>query len=218
MAKHYFKQQKGLVGQAFSFDALHCQPTLLQEINKQEGAYLVQVKGNQPTLQEDLAWLAQASPVQATFHTFNKGHGRLEERKAWLYEIETACLETRWHKAHLQSMIIVERSTEQLKTHHKTQEKAYYISNLAATQKNGQELIEAISGHWQVESNNYIRDTSFGEDAIRTKKAGLIRTIAVFLNLAINQLQKCNQVGNLNITRENIAYNRKLIYPCFNTG
>ena len=218
LVNHYFKQQHDLASQAFSLDALHCHPALLREINEKEGAYLVQVKDNQPTLREDLAWLAQASPVQTTFHTVDKGHGRLEERKAWLYAVETACLEKRWHQAHLQSMIIVERSTEQLKTQRKTQEKACYISNLEVTPRNGQQLVQAIRGHWQIESNNYIRDTSFGEDRIRTKKPNLMRTMAACLNVAINQLQRCNQVGNLNITRENIAYDRELLYSCFNTS
>ncbi len=41
--------------------------------------------------------------------------------------------------------------------------------------------------------------------------------MAVFLNIAINQLQKYNQVGNLNITRETIAYNPERLPDCFDT-
>lgn len=218
LVSHHFSQQHDLGNQAFSLDALHCHPALLKEIDRKEGVYLVQVKGNQPALEEDLAWLTQVSEVQAMFHTVDKGHGRLEERKAWLYAVEPACLEKRWHKAHLQSIIIVERSTERLKTKRKTLEKACYISNVEATPRNGEQLVQAIRGHWQIESNNYIRDTSFGEDRIRTKKPNLMRTMAAFLNVAINQLQRCNLAGNLNITRENIAYDRELLYACFNTS
>lgn len=33
-----------------------------------------------------------------------------------------------------------------------------------------EELGQAIRRHWQVETNNYIRDVSFREDAMRSKK------------------------------------------------
>ncbi len=33
-----------------------------------------------------------------------------------------------------------------------------------------EELAQAIRGHWQVETNNHIRDVSFREDEMRSKK------------------------------------------------
>jgi len=177
----------------------------------------VQVKGNQPILAEDLAFQEQASVSKGCLRMVEKAHGRIEQRKASLYEAEIDCLETRWQKANIQSMVVIERTIEQVKTNRKSYEKAYYISNVTAHTKNVNQLFDAIRGHWRVESNNYIRDTTFGEDCIRTKKPGLIRNMAAFLNLVINQLQKYNRLANLNIVRENIAYDRGLLSSCFNT-
>jgi len=218
LVRDHFRQKTALIGQAYSFDALHCHPGVLAQINRKKGFYLAQVKGNQPILAEDLTFQEQVALRKGCLQSVEKAHGRIEQRKASLYEVEIDCLEPRWRKANVQSMVVIERETERCKTTQKSYEKAYYISNMTAHTSNGTKLFKAIRGHWRVESNNYIRDATFGEDGIRTKKAGLIRTMAAFLNLAINQLQKCNQLANLNITRENIAYDRGLVCQCFATG
>ena len=218
LVRDHFRQETDLSGQAYSLDALHCHPGVLAEIDSKQGFYLTQVKGNQPILAEDLVFQEQVSSSQGSLQSVEKAHGRIEQRRASLYGIEVDCLESRWHKANVQSMMVIERKTERCKTSLKSCEKAYYISNMAAHPDNGIALFNAIRGHWRVESNNYIRDTTFGEDDIRTKKCGLIRTLATFLNLAINQLQKRNQLANLNILRESIAYERDLLYQCFAIG
>ena len=43
-----------LEGITFTMDALHCQKETIKEIIESKNNYIVQVKGNQPTLQEDL--------------------------------------------------------------------------------------------------------------------------------------------------------------------
>ena len=217
LVRDYFRQETDLARQAYTFDALHCYPGLLAQINDMHGFYLMQVKGNQPILAEDLAFQEQASVSMDCMQTAEKAHGRIEQRKASLYEVEIDCVEPRWRKANIKSMMVVERETEQCKTSRKSYEKAYYISNITAHPGNGIELFNAIRKHWRVESNNYIRDATFGEDCIRTRKTGLIRNMAAFLNLAINQLKKHNQAANLNIVRENLAYDRGLLTSCFGT-
>ncbi|MEM6846408.1 MAG: hypothetical protein AAF632_29650 [Bacteroidota bacterium] len=116
-----------------------------------------------------------------------KGHGRIEQRKAWLYVVEIDCLEPRWRKARVQSMMVIERETERCETAQKSYEKAYSISNIMAHPSSSIELFNAIRGHWRVESNKYIRDVTFGEDSIRTTKSGLIRALAACFKLAINR-------------------------------
>jgi len=43
-----------LEGVTFTMDALHCQKETMKEIIESKNNYIVQVKGNQPTLQENL--------------------------------------------------------------------------------------------------------------------------------------------------------------------
>ena len=76
-------------------------------------------------------------------------------------------------------------------------------------------LFGAVRNHWRVEVNNYIRDTNFGEDQIRTTKAHLIRSVASFINLSMNMLQRNNPQANLNVVRENCHFQRDAIIPFF---
>jgi predicted transposase YbfD/YdcC len=46
-------------------------------------------------------------------------------------------------------------------------EKSYYLTNEIG---NYEELAQAIRQHWQVETNNHIRDVSLREDEMRSKK------------------------------------------------
>ncbi len=43
----------------------------------------------------------------------------------------------------------------------------YYMSNIVGEYE---ELAEAIRKHWQVETNNHVRDVSLQEDKMRSKK------------------------------------------------
>ncbi len=43
----------------------------------------------------------------------------------------------------------------------------YYMSNIVGEYE---ELAEAIRKHWQVETNNHVRDISLQEDKMRSKK------------------------------------------------
>ncbi|MGY0408737.1 MAG: hypothetical protein ACWIPJ_10360, partial [Polaribacter sp.] len=58
------------------------------------------------------------------------------------------------------------------KTNKVSKEKSYPISNKNQTEINTKEYFQAIRNHWQIESNNYLRDrdTTFREDKIKCFK------------------------------------------------
>jgi hypothetical protein len=53
-----------LEGVTFTMDALHCQKQTVKEIIESKNNYIVQVKGNQPTLQEDLKKTSKISYLE----------------------------------------------------------------------------------------------------------------------------------------------------------
>lgn len=59
------------------------------------------------------------------------------------------------------------RETEELKSGKNASKESYYLSNEVG---NYEELAQAIRLHWQVETNNHIRDVSLREDEMRSKK------------------------------------------------
>jgi predicted transposase YbfD/YdcC len=66
----------------------------------------------------------------------------------------------------------VRRTREELKTQKRGQEESYYVTNEVG---NYEELSAGIRNHWQVETDNYVRDVSLQEDALRSQSQGLQR-------------------------------------------
>jgi len=51
-------------------------------------------------------------------------------------------------------------------------------------------LFRAVRGHWNVETNNYIRDVTFKEDHLKTKEPILSKVMACCRTLALTFLNK----------------------------
>ena len=64
-------------------------------------------------------------------------------------------------------MIQISRDSQELKSGKRSREADYYLTNEVG---NYEELWRAVRRHWQVETNNHIRDVSLKEDRLRSKK------------------------------------------------
>lgn len=84
-------------------------------------------------------------------------------------------------------MIRLKRNITEVKTQKKSTEISYYISN---QDNNYLELCHAIRGHWSVEVNNHVRNVTFAEDDLTTKKT-LSRSMAGLRTLASGILNQC---------------------------
>ena len=215
IVNEYFQDKIELSGSGFSFDALHNGNVLLGDIAGKGGIYLAQIKKNQSILWDDLGAIRAYAQSFHTDKTIEKGHGRIETRKVWCFPISPECVDDRWEEADITSFIYLERERIQVKTGKISNEVVYFISNLPAIPKNGPILFEAVRRHWRVETNNNIRDSNFGEDKIISRKGMLQRSLAAFLNIAINRLKTINQQNNLNVVREEICEDRNLLYQLF---
>lgn len=186
----------GLVSGKVSLDAGHAYPDPLEPIHQAGGRYVVQIKQNQPQLFEALAQSAeqaeqrdQRDPTESpslgvVSTTVDKGHGRLEERIGRIRALNRGVLAERWEPTGMQTLIVMDRRTEELKTGKTSVERSYYVSNQPPP-GHEQELFDAVRGHWRIESTHYIRDVTLNEDHIRTKNAdagqilSLLRTVAL---------------------------------------
>ena len=67
-----------------------------------------------------------------------------------------------------------------------TVEIGYYASSLTVQERNDQEILDIIRGHWSAIENgtHYRRDVSLGEDACRTKDRNAAAVLASLRNLA----------------------------------
>ena len=80
-----------------TIDAMGCQRDIAQKIIDRDGHYVLALKGNQSTLQEDVQMfmdevIASAATQQHVdyYETVEKSHGRIEVRKCW------TCWEVDW--------------------------------------------------------------------------------------------------------------------------
>ncbi|WP_221899776.1 transposase [Bathymodiolus platifrons methanotrophic gill symbiont] len=89
---------------------------------------------------------------------------------------------------------MVERETFEVSKQKTTFETSYYVSNLmletSAANSLVQEMAQAIRQHWGVESNNWIRDSSFNEDHIKTKAGNQAQVMALLRGLAIELIRR----------------------------
>ncbi len=116
----------------------------------------------------------------------------MEERKYQTYNIENEYFDERWEGAHFQTLVKVNRTIYDCKSKNTYKEIAFYISNQSVKNKTDFQLAHAIRGHWQVETNNHIRDVTFREDQQRTIKTGVTKMLATCRTFVINLLHQLN--------------------------
>jgi len=181
-------EEQNLWSYKMTLDALHLNPKTTAGLHQKGGGYLIQAKDNQETLLDQMKTIAETGDPLGYSESVDKAHGRLEERKASFFAIESSLLDVRWNKSGLKGLVVMERTTEILKTGKITKEISYYVTNQpVGTTQAQQELFQAIRRHWGVESDHWIRDVTFNEDHVKSTATNrgqilaLLRTLTLYL-------------------------------------
>ncbi|MGB3586877.1 MAG: ISAs1 family transposase [Tunicatimonas sp.] len=207
-------QEDALASQHLTFDALHTQSQTLEMVQNAKGTYIAQVKANQPVLLEDLQDHIKLIAPIAKQETSEKGHGRIERRKASFYPTDAVCFEEKWDSSKFAVLVVVERESTQCKTGKVSRETSYYLSNASIEQITPQEFLQAIRQHWSIEADNWVRDATFREDRIRCKEPARSKTLASIISVAGNLLRQ-QKKGYLKAMQEELTYNLSLAVPLF---
>lgn len=168
-------KDNNLESQKISMDALHCKPNTLEPIHESGGIYLVGLKDNQKELLSECVDVIRFSKPIFSFiqaecspdASIKPKHGRIEKREYQIFDISKEENHERWTNCKISTLIKVKRDITEVKAQKKYIEISYYISNQI---DNYLELCHAIRGHWSVEVNNHIRDVTFAEDDLTSKK------------------------------------------------
>lgn len=187
-------KETGLEKQKVSLDAHHCNPETTRQIHKAGGIYLTQVKENQKVLIQQCKTLEASQPSLAEIIEHDKANGRVTTRRSQLFPMVSLSLAPRWMDSAVSSCLIVERETFELTTQKTTVDISYYISNqvisVSTIQATAKELNQAVRRHWGVESGNWIRDVTFGEDLVKTKAGNQAQIMGRLRSLSIALLRK----------------------------
>jgi predicted transposase YbfD/YdcC len=162
-----------LQGAVVTIDAMGCQKEIAAEIRGRGADFVLQVKGNQEHLEEDIvdafAAMDEASSKERTkqgfevFETSDAKHGRKEHRRCEALPVpETVRNRDEWKD--LTSICRVARIYEE--NGESKSEVRYFISSLSAEAKC---LAKAVRGHWGVENGlHWVLDMAFDDDRNRT--------------------------------------------------
>ncbi|MCP3930333.1 MAG: ISAs1 family transposase [Bacteroidetes bacterium] len=198
--------ETGAINQKVTMDALHLCPSMTEPIVEAGGIYLIGLKANQEELLEDMKKDASFLKPLNQLVTVDKGHGRLEKRSYFHYDIGWEYFEDRWAKSNFQSLFKVERNRIILNTNKQSNETAYYISN--GTPDETEDYFNAIRCHWSVEVSNHVRDKTLQEDDLKTKKTIVTKVFSGLRTLVIKLLgliKPKNMVAQLELFQDNFS-------------
>ena len=189
-------------GRVVTADALHTQTAFAQVVLDQGGDYLLCVKGNQPTLYDDIA-LAFADPATCcspTVCTTDRRRGRTEVRS-----LRT----TTDLNGYLISIPQVGQVAELTRTVTRkgkvTVEVVFLVTSRTPARGSPRQLLAWIRGHWSIEARHHVRDGSFSEDHSRLRSGHAPQIMAAVRNLCITLLHRTNH-PEISAARRSFAY------------
>jgi predicted transposase YbfD/YdcC len=180
-------------GAIITIDAMGCQKKIAKTITDQKADYVLALKENQKTLENDVVEFFQQQLKESFRHshvdrhqTLDKGHGRIERRTYystsdvdWLKQYHGD-----WSKLNSIGMVESQR-TEKGET---STERRYYISSLPEDAKL---LAKAVRGHWGIENTlHWILDMVFREDECRVRKDHAPRNLGTIRHMGLNLIRK----------------------------
>lgn len=199
-------------GRTITIDAIGCQKEIAQKIVEKGGNYLLCVKGNQPSLQEDVrdffADCGDFSEVEHSYYeTLEKGHGRIEKRRYWVVDGEISWLgiDKKWKNA--RSMMMVEATrTIRDKTSSETR---YYISDLPGE---AEKLALIARSHWGIENGlHWVLDVIMNEDRSRARKDNAAANLATMRRIAINMAKRVKGKSSIRRTFNKAGWNTSFL-------
>jgi predicted transposase YbfD/YdcC len=133
-------------GNIITIDAMGTQRKIADKIIENEADYILAVKGNQGSLEEEVKTACNRTVAVSDTSIIEKGHGRIETRRCQVFDKGLIVdEENQWKKL---TTIIKITSTRELQNKTETQER-YYISSLSTDN----DFNKFIREHWAVENN-----------------------------------------------------------------
>jgi predicted transposase YbfD/YdcC len=190
-----------------TIDAMGCQREIAEQIVRQDGHYILALKGNQPTLEskarslmKDLT-LSHAKgekdvPVDVFEHREPKqNHGRQEWRRTWITHDLEALGEVRAQWPGLSSIIMVESHRVNLGCLDEDgqvevrRQQRFYISSHQGM--DAAWMAQAVRGHWCVENDlHWSLDVAMHEDQCRLRAGNGAENFSRLRRIALNKLKR----------------------------
>ena len=174
-----------------SADALLTQRALAQYIVERGAHYHFTVKGNQPSLENDIALLFVSRGAPDFAEPPQLAHGRIETRRIWC----STALNDYLDFPHVGQCWLIERETIHKKTGKHTLEKVLGVTSRTPEQMSPKRVLKINRGHWTIEAVHYIIDWNYDEDRCRIRKGHGPANITRLRRFAVSVLTAFRKPG-----------------------
>jgi predicted transposase YbfD/YdcC len=184
-----------LKGQIITIDAMGTQKAIAKQICDKGGDYVLALKGNQGTLNDDVRLFLETEAIKTSstviedrFDEADKGHGRIELRKC-IVSSQIDWLKQKSDWAGIKTIAMIEESRQI--GNKMSMERRFFISSLPADAK---QIASAVRAHWLIENAlHWTLDVVFNEDNSRLRKDHAAENMAIIRHITVNMLNHAKE-------------------------
>jgi predicted transposase YbfD/YdcC len=179
-----------LKGSIVTTDARNCQRDIARQIVRQDGNYVLALKGNHPTLHADVCHLFNEKYGPLAGHcTVDNDHGRIEVRTSLVStEIDRLQEKHRWPHLAGVGRVLRTRQTTTRAFRKTTTETAHYLLSVPLS---AERLGNTVRSHWGVENRlHWILNVAMNEDQVRSRLDNSPYNLAILRHIALNLMQR----------------------------
>jgi predicted transposase YbfD/YdcC len=196
-------------GAIITIDAMGCQREISKQIIDNKANYVLALKGNQGSLNEDIEIFAREqktvdynNTTVSQHETVDGDHGRIETRKYTVFH-DIDWLQKRHNWPGLKGVIMVESKREL--GDKIEQETRFYITSLTWV---ALQLGPVVRGHWGIENGlHWVLDMVFRDDECRVRKDNAPANIATIRHIAYNLARRAPGKASLRSKLKAAAWN-----------
>jgi predicted transposase YbfD/YdcC len=185
-----------------------CQADIAAKIVAQKADYLLALKGNQPTLEADVADYFHTAPTTelVTKTTVEKGHGRIETRIYTASNVVGWIASERSYPGQPRFTTIKTIVSVLSRVEHADRcsfETRFFISSAPLAIDR---LAGAVRGHWGVESMHWLLDVAFKDDLSRYRTGHGAKNMAVVRRFALGLVRANKDKGSVKTRRKSASW------------
>jgi predicted transposase YbfD/YdcC len=205
----HLAETKQLEGALVTIDAMGCQVAIADKIVAHKADYLLALKGNQPTLEAEVADYFSSAPAEELVvknAEIEKGHGRIEMRTytassnvGWIVSDRSYPGEPRFTT--IKTLVKVRSRTEY--ADRCTFDTRFYISSAAP---DIERLASGVRGHWGVESMHWLLDVEFKDDLSRYRSGHGAKNMAIVRRFALGLVRANKSKQSVKTRRKSASW------------
>jgi predicted transposase YbfD/YdcC len=206
----HLAETKQIEGALVTIDAMGCQVAIADKIVEHKADYLLALKGNQPTLEAEVAdYFSSALAEELVIKNaeIEKGHGRIEMRTytassnvGWIVSDRSYPGESRF--TNIKTLVKVHSRIEY--ADRCSFETRLYISSAAL---DIDRLANGVRSHWGVESMHWLLDVEFKDDLSRYRTGHGAKNMAVVRRFALGLVRANKSKHSVKTRRKSAGWN-----------